>query len=730
MPVQLPDSTSLGSYSAPRSNRGIATIRGAADAARAEEQAALQSARGIERAGQAVVGYAEGRLAENEKQRQADLQDQLATAKSNFLVAKAEIEASFENDQDYATFDSRYQKALDERLKDITSVITDEKARGQFNTAIRPSVTEGLLSVRSLARKKEVDAGKARLNAMRDTNIRIALESNDPATVNAALESLLDAAEAGVAKGHLTQQEFQKFTQSSALEYSERSLATLDPYARLEALGGTGKPPSEVAALLPADVRQDMIVKAQRERDTLIREARQEAQIAVQMGFEDELAAASATGQRPGLLSDEIIMQAYPDKGAQMIQKINDAAQFYDVLQASAMTAPEEDVAALSEVRPSGEGFADEQERFNQYKRAVEAKRTALGIGTETPGDPVAYVMKNSLAIQDAVRSGDENVGVIVPALIEEQTRLGVPADRIRVTSDQQVAQINERLSSSDSAGKVETMLQLEQQYGMHWDKALSELAAGGMDSGMAMVGVIADDPTTATRLATAYDIGDTELKKGLVNTDVTDMQAELDDLMIDYQAAFTSGDFTGQAMAGANSIRDAAYHLGLQALRRGENPAKSAKSGFDAMVGNRNIVINDTRVKAVLPKSIDGIAIDPDILASNLEDSITDLSPFDIDYSAFPSIQMDGVAPEMRDQIMKQRVDMGLKNGAFWTMDRSGRDMMLMVQLADGSALPVLNTSGKIVSVPVLKAQEAGAKSREQRRQDTLSGIGQSGAL
>ena len=127
MPVQLPDRTSLGGFSAPRSSRGVATIRGATDAARAEEQAALQSARGIEQAGRAVAGYAEGRLIDDEKQRQAEIQDQVATAKSDFLVTKAELEASFENDSDYTTFDSRYQKALDEKLKEIASVISDDR---------------------------------------------------------------------------------------------------------------------------------------------------------------------------------------------------------------------------------------------------------------------------------------------------------------------------------------------------------------------------------------------------------------------------------------------------------------------------------------------------------------------------------------------------------------------------------------------------------------------------
>jgi hypothetical protein len=825
MPVQLPDARSFGGRSNPRPERGIATIRSNRELARAGQQAAAVEAQGWEQAGRAVAGVAEGQLIKRDKERQAEIQDQLATAKSNFLVAKAETEASFENDSDYATFDTRYQKALDEKLTEISATITDEDARKRFNVDIKPSVTQGLLSVRSLAKRKEVDAGRARLNELSDNNVNAAL-SVDSETANELLGSVHEAIDAGLAKGYLTEQEAQKSRRDVAENFAKRRIGMMPATERLNALGFNGADPDELTQYLPADVRQDMIVKAQRERDTLIREARQEAQIAVQMGFEDELAAASATGQRPGLLSDEVIMRAYPDKGAQMIRKINDAAQFHDVLQASAMTSPEEDIAVLASSQPSGEGFADEQTRLNQYKRAVDVKRTALGIGTENPGDPVAYVLKNSTTIQNAITSGDGNIGSVIPAMIEEQTRLGVPEDRVRVTSDQQINQINERLAAADSAGKVETLIQLEQQYGQYWDKALSELTAGGMDPGMAMVGVVADDPTTATRLATAYDIGDTDLKNGLVTTDVKDMEDQLDDLMADYQLAFASGDFTGQAMAGVNSIRDAAYHLGLQALRRGDDPAKAAQSGFDAMAGNRNIVINDARIKAVLPKTIDGVAVDEDLLVSNLEDSLGDLSQFDIDYSAFPSTQLDGVAPEMRDQIMKQRVDNGLKNGAFWTMDRTGRNMVLMVQLADGSALPVpkkqttpegrpvvRNADGTVstevtitvtddrindgmptniptmfggrkvsdeeatdiiannngidpetgraltgyssieepvtaaeqrtetlgsqlgdnpgyISIPILEAQRSGAEKRQEKRQDTLTNIGQSGAM
>jgi hypothetical protein len=162
-----------------------------------------------------------------------------------------------------------------------------------------------------------------------------------------------------------------------------------------------------------------------------------------------------------------------------------------------------------------------------------------------------------------------------------------------------------------------------------------------------------------------------------------------------------------------------------LQALRRGDDPSKAARAGFDAMAGNRNIVINDARVKAVLPRSIDGVAVNENDLVFQLEESLSDLSKFDIDYTAFPSPQLSDTDPKMRDQIMKQRVDAGIENGGFWTMDKSGRNMVLMVQLADGSALPVTNKKGLLISVPIIEAQNMGAESQKYTIDDALAGEG-----
>jgi hypothetical protein len=225
--------TTLGERAVPRSRRGMASVRpgiaaeGFGEAARIFSQGAQNLAAGLQDASNNLY------RAEQEKQSLA-----LANAKSKFLQDQIGIEASLENDQDWATVGSRYDDRV-KKAKDAAALsITDPKYRAAFEADVGVDIARGQATIGSRARAKETDSARAGLNQTISSNMQAALSlpNEDKAGQRRLFDATASAIQAARGSGYITAQEAQQQVEKFQADYALSWIAKLPPAERLTAL--------------------------------------------------------------------------------------------------------------------------------------------------------------------------------------------------------------------------------------------------------------------------------------------------------------------------------------------------------------------------------------------------------------------------------------------------------------------------------------------------------------
>lgn len=234
---RLPDASALGARPSPRVSRGIATInRGSATA----------PGRAIEEFGAAVAG-----VGERQADKAADYE--LATARSNFLRQSLAIERELEQNPDgYAEWGETYEQKVSQLRQGLASSLRDNRTRQAFMEQSEDALIRGQDRMLGLARRREVDAGRASLDSLVAADMEAALSVSDRETRDAMLGNIGDAIEGARARGYLTDQEAVALRRSTVEGFAARRLAMLPPAERLTALGGSipGSLPQEIGAVI------------------------------------------------------------------------------------------------------------------------------------------------------------------------------------------------------------------------------------------------------------------------------------------------------------------------------------------------------------------------------------------------------------------------------------------------------------------------------------------------
>jgi hypothetical protein len=180
--AKLPDALAVTSDGVGMSGRPIAQIdtTGYARGAAALAGGAKDLGEGIQKigAGMAVLDHRQQAEAEKSGKEQDALE--LLRARSDFLVKKVELDASYRDDPDYATMPTRYKTDIEKIQAGSSALISNPDAREKFGLTVADDVARGVAATGEQANKRWKDHsladGNERLESLRNK----ALESKDP----------------------------------------------------------------------------------------------------------------------------------------------------------------------------------------------------------------------------------------------------------------------------------------------------------------------------------------------------------------------------------------------------------------------------------------------------------------------------------------------------------------------------------------------------------------------
>lgn len=566
---RIPDSSQLG-YSAPQT----------------------RTPRFQDRSGQ-IVGDATQRLAGTIGQVASVLQERedkfsYAQAKSSLLQADVEARRSLENDQDWSTYEKRYSESMAKAREKAAGLIRGNRDRALFDMDAKLDVERGVGEVRGLARRKEVDTGRASLESTLAANRSAALSAPDEATRSSFHSASLDMIGGAVQKGYFTAEEGGAVGRRYSESYAEGFIDTQDLSRQIEVLR---KPEGTPANFLAPDRRANLLKSALDEQRILRDRAEAEAkarQAELRVALGERVRDASAA-YRMGLEFDDppsktdFMLALGPEKGEKAFAELQKDQDLSVELSAIARLPPAEQRAALDKQAPAGTaGAAEQSERYSIIRQRVDA------MNRSKVADPASYVATYSPSIQRAydayAESSDDPAAAqqYAQASIAEQSRLGVANPQILPKA--QAESIAQSFYMKPEEGeKLAALIQSERdKWGRYWPKVAGQLMQAKMPSAAIAI-ARGMDPGSATRLAGVSSVPMAEMKKG-VDKPPTEITTELESNMSDFRKSL---DGVVGAENTFSAMYDAAERLSYLYLRQGKGTKEATQQAYDEVLGN-----------------------------------------------------------------------------------------------------------------------------------------------
>lgn len=196
--------------------------------------------------------------------------DEIRQKQDDFDIANAETELlrshvatlnSFDNDDDYATYTERYEKAMNEARENAGVLIRNPNARARFNQVAEVARIRGVAQTQDLARNKEGDLGRARLTDAISKNRETALLAKTEAERVLAVKTTQRMIEGARARGYIDADQAAVMARQAAEDYAVASVSRIAPRDRISMLkkGEAGS----VVEYIPSDRRDQLIEQAE-----------------------------------------------------------------------------------------------------------------------------------------------------------------------------------------------------------------------------------------------------------------------------------------------------------------------------------------------------------------------------------------------------------------------------------------------------------------------------------
>lgn len=192
MAPRLP--TTLGDQNAPRAPRGIHGY----DATSLYE-AQINAAREMRR----VSGKLDEKV---EKANEFDY----ARARSHYLQSAMAVEAELAQDNDWSTYESRYQEKMEKAMGEAANIINDGTMREKFEIETGLDLAKGIYGMKGKAREKEADFGRSETDEILENNKKGYLDAigrGDEKTATALLKNSQSLVQGAVNRNYYSMEE-------------------------------------------------------------------------------------------------------------------------------------------------------------------------------------------------------------------------------------------------------------------------------------------------------------------------------------------------------------------------------------------------------------------------------------------------------------------------------------------------------------------------------------------
>lgn len=635
-------------------------------------------ARALEQGGQQLrqVGAQLGQAAVNQQIRHNE-----ATAKTAYANWQAEITPvlteyeSLQGQNAVGALEAT-QARLEEINTRILGGVQGDSAREMVEQQIQgrmPAIGAGL--DRHYNRQLEVyetEASQARIGA----NIQQGIAS--PSTIpDMELEILAEVTQRGRDAGQADE-----VIRANALEYiSSMHISVID---RLLAENGASVAAGHLAThgekIVPSErVKVEARIERARKQEIVVARAQ------LSEGLKDEVASLRRTGRRAGVVSDAQILASYGmEEGGEIVASLNREAAFYEARATVATNSPEEDAALLESLRPEGEGFAEEAERFDLILKSQQDKYAAL------QDDPSAYVLGSNPVVArayEAARQDPRQLPAAIGVSLAEQERLGVPSWETRALPEASASAVAaEFMAIQDPTQQANRVADLAALHGPHWPRVQSELVGAGLSGTVGVLAGMSAPEQVRARTALAEAIRETE--KVLTQAVGTEAANTIDEAVRNELVPLQVSLFA--VPGGVSEYESHRSAIGLLARKYaatspGTMPAEAAKQATNDVVGVRYEFRGTLRI----PRSVDPARVEVTTQRVLRELVETGAQPFG-------AVDFASLDPRLDPEEAQRQYARSLLGSANWVSN----EMETGAVLLDEQGIPVARTNGDRVEV------------------------------
>lgn len=529
-------------------------------------------------------------------------QDRLnyAKTKSSLLLEDLKARSEFENDPDYATYETRYRDRMKKVRENALGQITNKTDRVAFEQDSEFDIERGALAVRGLAKTKEVDTGRATLDSVLSENRTAALETKDAGTRTALIQASSDALRGAKDKGYISAQEEESHWQRWTADYGEGFLDVQTLPKRIELLS---KPKGTPADFIAPDRRAVLLKAAKNEL-----EAEQRARLAeLRQSLNDQMQDISAAAQAgipvknvPGRAS---FVAAFGDReGAQRFDSVQKLANLSVEVSGLHGMSNADLMKQVEQYRPKQvEGAAEQGQLYGFMARSVNQ------IMTQREKDPAGYLMQNSPTVQKAWTDFSQDPAkapAYLTAVNAEKERMGIGGNDVLPNS--YVEGLADEISSEKTAEGLAGRIASEtQRWGDAWPDVYGQLAGKLPDTAMVIGSGIPE--RAAASLASTMHLKQGELT-AMLPPKVTweNVRDDVDKKFEDFQRSMPP-----EAAKTWNAVRDSAVRLSVKYMNDGSSQSEAVKKAYADLVESQYGLVEFRNSTFRVPKNFDADAIE-----------------------------------------------------------------------------------------------------------------------
>jgi hypothetical protein len=531
-----------------------------------------------------------------------NLAEEEAVREANKALLKAQGDAiGFRNGlrgrQDYNAFGAEWEAfAGTWKAQNLDGL--SRRARDRVEARIDGLFLNTGAQVQDQAWATQVDVSRADFDRMSEDAFRIVGQNPNSPEAELALGTLAEQIDEWEDRGFYSAVDAQNLRQATRERYGTITVGSLiesDPYGARKALKEgafdtylTPEKKLQLANAAEAEIKR-------REAEARARAA--EANALWLDGFEDLLAFTQAGNPLPAdnpYTREALVTRLGAEKGGKLADAM-DYASAYGAKYASLSTASAEERRALIEQEAadlaSPEGFQRNAKELEALQAAAKDVETALA------ADPAKYAVQNSPTVRaayDEMVDAMQNPGAD-QALAAKRYAAVAKAEIERLTGREAatwlpasyLAVVSQQFASQEEGGEnaAQVMSGLQEVWGRQWPDVYRQLVQSeALPAEAVMIGSgMAEGP--AARLAEVARVPMDELKKGLAESEVTDVREGVDEALAEFRVVT-------QQYAGGEKQFGVAYtsvqKLALSYVRDGVDPSDAVERAYNDVIGSR----------------------------------------------------------------------------------------------------------------------------------------------